>query len=197
MVRLLLMLTRSYRNGDWELHLEAFKQMVPYFMKYDHTHYSKWGPIYIAEMSNLPEPVLSEFMRGNFVVKRSDRRFNEVDADHAQEWLNKVGKTEGGIVGITKTRSALNRWALTYNLRTHIGQEIAHVYNKDVNESHLNDSLPKRKQRDNHDEKKLFEQLTSMEVFAQTELLHNIANKDLVTPGIQLNLMDKLNLKTS
>ena len=67
-------------------------------------------------MSNLPEPVLSEFMQGNFVVKRSNRRFNEIDADHAQEWLNKVGKTEGGIVGITKTRSALNRWALTYNL---------------------------------------------------------------------------------
>ena len=46
MVILLLMLTRSYRDGDWKLHLEAFKQMVPYFMKYDHTHFSKCGPLH-------------------------------------------------------------------------------------------------------------------------------------------------------
>ncbi len=45
--------------------------------------------------------------KGNFVVKRSARKFNQVDPDQAQEWLNGVGKKGGGIVGITKTTSAL------------------------------------------------------------------------------------------
>ena len=55
---------------------------------YDHTNYAKWGPVYLAEMKNLesiaPE-VYAEFMNGNFVVKRSKRRFNQVPVDQATE----------------------------------------------------------------------------------------------------------------
>jgi len=43
--------------------------------------------MYIAEMHQLPEPVLSEFRKGNFVVKRSAQKFNEVDPDQAMEWI--------------------------------------------------------------------------------------------------------------
>lgn len=69
-------------------------------------------------MSQLPSEVEAEFLAGNFVVKWTSRCFSEVDPDHALEWLNCVGKESGGIVGITKTPSALSRWALSYNLRS-------------------------------------------------------------------------------
>ena len=71
-------------------------------------------------MKQLPEEIENEIQSGNFVVKRSNGRFNEVDPDHAQEWLNGTEKRAGGIVGITKTPSALNRWALSFNLRSQI-----------------------------------------------------------------------------
>jgi len=67
-------------------------------------------------MHQLPGAVKQEFEAGNFVVKHSVHRFNQVFSDHAQEWLNGLGKKGGGIIGITKTTSALSRWALSYNL---------------------------------------------------------------------------------
>ena len=63
--------------------------------------------MYLVEMHQLPEPVLSEFKRGSFVVKRSAHKFSQVDPDQAMEWINVTGKKGGGIIGITKTISAL------------------------------------------------------------------------------------------
>ena len=68
MVSIILQFTRAQRDGIWDLHLYAFSLMLPYFMRYDHLNYARWGPVYLAEMHQLPEPVLSEFQRGNFVV---------------------------------------------------------------------------------------------------------------------------------
>lgn len=96
-----------------DLHLHSFSWMLPYFMRYDHLNYARWALVYIAEMHQLPEPVLSEFQRGNSVVKRSDQRFNQVDPDQAMVWINGTGKEGGGIIGITKTPSALSRWSPT------------------------------------------------------------------------------------
>lgn len=109
MVSTLLQFTRAQREGNWELYLESLRSMLPYFFRYDHLNYAKWGSVFIAEMEQLPAEVLGEFKKGNFLVKWSEGKFNEVSADHSLEWLNGIGKRGGGIVGITKTSSALTR----------------------------------------------------------------------------------------
>ena len=48
MVKVLLSFTRAQRDGVWDLHLTAFCNMLPYFHRYDHTNYAKWGVIYLA-----------------------------------------------------------------------------------------------------------------------------------------------------
>ena len=53
-------------------------------------------------MKQLPVEVQTEFDKGNWVVKGSPRRFNQVDPDQGQERLNGTGKRGGGIVGITR-----------------------------------------------------------------------------------------------
>jgi hypothetical protein len=51
--------------------------MLPYFARYDHLNYARWGPTYLAEMRQLPHAVLAEFKSGNFVIKRSGKKFNQ------------------------------------------------------------------------------------------------------------------------
>ena len=71
----------------------------------DHTKYARWGPLYLADMKLLEmtaPQVYAEFMQGNFVVKRTKRRFNQVPADQANEWINKPCKMQNGIIGIKK-----------------------------------------------------------------------------------------------
>ena len=158
MVRILLLFIRAQREGNWDFHLYAFGKMLPFFHRYDHTNYARWGPVYLAQMMQLPEEVQTEFDKGNWVVKGSPRRFNQVDPDQSQERLNGTGKRGGGIPGITRTTSALFRWTLSYNLPAHIAALTRKMYTvNDDDEITCNVSNPSRKLRDNSYERKVLE----------------------------------------
>ena len=43
MVRILLYFTRAQRDGLWELNLYAFRHMLPFFFRYNHVNYARWG----------------------------------------------------------------------------------------------------------------------------------------------------------
>ena len=101
-ITILLMYTRAQRDGLWDLHIYAFRKMLPYYYRYKHTNYARWGTVYLAEMHQLPKEVTNEFQKGNVVVKGTNKLFNQVSPDHNQERLNNVCKAGGGIAGITK-----------------------------------------------------------------------------------------------
>ena len=61
MVSILLMFTRPQREGIWDLHLHIFRHMLPYFFRYNHLKYARWGSMY----NQLPREVLEEFKKGN------------------------------------------------------------------------------------------------------------------------------------
>ena len=162
MVSIMLSFTRAQRDGLWDLHLYSFKRMLPYFYRYDHVNYAKWGTMYLAEMSTLPPEVLLEFQEGNFVVKRSDRRFNQVSADQSTEWLNATGKKSGGLVGITRITSALSRWTLSYNLRTVITSQTTAMMDltvDDYDEYTHSECTKRRMENDDSDEQKLVQSM--------------------------------------
>ncbi|KAL8561352.1 hypothetical protein ACOMHN_040430 [Nucella lapillus] len=192
MVQILLLFTRAQRDGIWELHLSAFQSMLTYFMRYNHTNYARWGTVYLNEMHQLPPEVKSEFDAGNFVVKRTPHRFNQVDPDQSQEWLNAVGKKGGGIIGITKTSSALSRWALSYNLRSHLALETRAAFAVGSSDDIVhNETTRSRMKQDTKDEDKLLTTLKSFKLFSSDmpHSLQNIANKDLVTEAIEADLL--------
>ena len=192
MVQILLLFTRAQREGNWELHLHAFQSMLPLFMRYDHTNYARWGTMYLNDMHQLPPRIEQEFRSGNFVVKRSSRHFNQVDPDQSQEWLNGTGKRVGGIVGITKTPTALSRWALSYNLRSHMSNETKELYSIGQDETQMhNESTKGGQNQDGLDEESLIKTLLSYSLFSNdaSEVLQNIATKDLATEKIADDLL--------
>ena len=145
-------------------------------------------------MHQLPEPVLSEFKRGNFVVKRSAHKFSQLYPDQAMEWINGTGKKGGGIIGITKTTSALCRWTLSFNLRSHIAElthEMHSLYrgNTDLH----NEATKSRQKRDNDDESSLMSTFLGFSVFSSSvshpATLQNLVTKDLATEVIQESLL--------
>lgn len=120
MVSVLLLFTRSMRDGNFDLYRHCLPKILNYMAWYDHLNYLKSMSVYVADMHQLPPSVEEAFMAGDFVLKRSEGTFNMVDPDHAQEWLVGEGKDAGGIVGITNDPDALQRWALTYHWRSDI-----------------------------------------------------------------------------
>ena len=83
--------------------------MLPWFAIHDQTNYTRWGPVYLADMRALPTTapeVFNEFVAGRFSIKRTEGKFKQVAIDHALEHINRIAKMSGGIVGITHTDSA-------------------------------------------------------------------------------------------
>ena len=76
----------------------AFKRMLPFLFRHDHVNYARWVIVYLADKSVLPPEVVHDIQEGNFVVKGTDRRFNQVSADRSTEWLNAIGRKSGGLV---------------------------------------------------------------------------------------------------
>ena len=74
LVSILLAFTRALRCGDWKLYMSAFKSMMPWFAAYDHTHYTRWGAVFIADMEHLAQTaprVYQGFLDGDFVAKEA------------------------------------------------------------------------------------------------------------------------------
>lgn len=191
-VSILLMFTRSVRDGDWKLYLSCLNKMLPLMARYDHYNYVKSMTVYIADMHQLPSIVQTAFESGDFVVKKTDAKFNHVAADHAQEWLVGTSKDSGGIIGVTNKESALQRWALSFHWRTEITNKTFSMYgltpkiNKHIEEN------PGRRKRDICDENTLLKYLHHLKVLSPDTIadqLQNAATKDVATKEIEVSLL--------
>ena len=109
-------LTRSHREGNWQLHLSAVQRALPLSFAFDRTNYKRWSPLYFEDCLSLPEryPLIHEnFLRGEFVVKLTKRKGSTVPVDQALESkYNKQAKSSSGIIGITRRKEAVCKWDL-------------------------------------------------------------------------------------
>lgn len=118
LVFILLRFTRALREGDWQLYLSAFSEMLPHFVAFDHTNYTRWGSIFLADMMQLelvaPE-VFEGFIAGDFVTKETDNNFNQIPDDQAIEHVNRKSKVSSGLVGVIHSETARAKWCLANN----------------------------------------------------------------------------------
>ena len=120
---LLLVFITSLRDGDFNLYVQSLIKMMPWFFALNHHNYSRWLPIHIHDMFNLKSnhPQVHEmFLKGNFVVNKTSRRFSALPLDHAHEQNNSLVKGDGGAIGLTENPAALRRWTVG-------GPEVARV----------------------------------------------------------------------
>lgn len=191
-VSILLMFTRSLRDGIWKLYLASLNKMLPLMARYDHYNYLQSLTVFIAEMQQLPSIVQTAFECGDFVVKTTDAKFNQVAADHAQEWLVGTSKDSGGIVGITNKQSTLQRWALSFHWRTDITNKTFGMYGLTPKMNKHMEENPGRRKRDISDENTILKYLQHLNVLSpgsNSDKLQNAATKDVATEEIQISLL--------
>ena len=117
----LLHMLRAEREGNFDLHLQATSEAVPWFYAAGRNQYKKFAPVYIAEMMELktakPESY-RHLQNGGFVVRQTSRHgFNAVSTDQAlEQTINKDGKSKGGVIGLTKRKTAVTRWLTTRHI---------------------------------------------------------------------------------
>ena len=93
--------------------MASFASMLPYLFVANRVNYSRYLPVYILDILDLHQDVKSAFESGQFAIRQKSGKFNGVWSDMATEKTVIIdSKGRGGIVGITKQRSALIRWTL-------------------------------------------------------------------------------------
>ena len=109
-------LKRSFREGNWELHLSAVRRSIPLVFAFDRTNYKRWLPVYYEDCLSMEEkfPMMYEnFKDGGFVVRMSKRRGSAVPMDQALEKaFNKPSKGQSGIIGMSRRKEAVCKWSL-------------------------------------------------------------------------------------
>ena len=123
MVWLLLDFIRGDRLSHWNLHLEAFNDILIYDAAFGHLNYLRWGTVYMADMKMLPHtaPEVQKAFTddGVHTISRAPTtsKFIAVSPDMALEQTqNRDAKSKGGIVGISKEDESQGRWSLTAHL---------------------------------------------------------------------------------
>lgn len=115
---ILLGLIRASREGNWQLHLQAIRKMIPWCFAYDKISYATYLPVYYAQMANLPSEhpdVYSNFMAGYFSVQLAGKSpFGCIPVDQTTEvTVNKDTKSSGGITKYSLKAGAVTRFYLT------------------------------------------------------------------------------------
>lgn len=116
---------RAEREGLWSMHIQSVCNMLPFFFITNRSNYSRWTPVYILDMLDIPVEIKAAFDAGEFAICQKTGIFNGVWSDMATEkTIIKDSKGNGGIVGLTRKKSALVRWTLTRHVLSIFGSEM-------------------------------------------------------------------------
>ncbi len=182
MIDILRMFIKAERIGDWNLHLQAVQEMLPYFAAAGHNLYAKSAYIYLQKMQQLPEShpaVYSSFLSGFHVVRRSDRYWAGLSTDLViEQVLMRSIKTNGGLTrghGMAEMQRLV--WLLSMpacaNI-THSMQELTGVC-CNTSEQHK-DSTQSRIRRDTEDTFKILSTLCDLDPFGPDPSLRGLVS---------------------
>ena len=158
MVSLLLTFIRATREGNWSLHLECIREMLPWYFAYDHVNYARYLPVYLLHMIQLPEthPEAQMMLEiGEFGLQRTtEHGFAQLPTEQT---LNRSTKTKGGIVGFSLKKNAVQRWLLTAHSRALFVHKCRMMIGKKEDNRLHKETGKSRIKRDEEDVRKVME----------------------------------------
>ncbi|MES9879832.1 MAG: hypothetical protein ABW185_03025 [Sedimenticola sp.] len=180
MIDLLKLFLKAERSGNWQLHLRAVHEMLPYFSAAGHNLYAKSAYIYLQRMTKLEHQhpdVYRHFQQGLHVVRRTDRFWAGLSPDLViEQVLMKSVKTTGGLTrgrGLTETQRLV--WLMSMPKCVEVNnamQEFTSV-SYSTSEQHK-DVTDARQKRDVEDTRTLLVYLKDRDPFLESKPLRNI-----------------------
>ena len=155
-VLLMQLYIRAEREGEFALHLNVCKQMMPYFFAAGHVNYARYGLCYLRSMERLSGKVLIQFMDGQHVMRHQHGLFNGIWSDMAIEsTYMKHGKGPGGVIGFTTKPKTLDIWAKSQHACTQVLKQVSDLCEKEISAKNTHkEESPARITADEIDRKK-------------------------------------------
>lgn len=142
---------RGERTGNWELHLQALQDMLPYMAASGHNLYTKSVRVYLQQMTDLKAEhpnVHKHFEDGFHVIRRSNRLWAGLSADLIiEQVLMRSVKTSGGLTrgrGMTENQRLL--WLLSRPACADVNQAMQQFTQVNYNTGEQNKDLTRARQ---------------------------------------------------
>ncbi len=181
MVDILRKYIKAERTGNWNLHLQAIQEMLPYLAASGHNLYTKSSRLYVQQMSDLEAQhpgILEKFQQGLHVVRRSDRLWAGLSTDLIiEQVLMRSMKTSGGLTrGRGMTERQRNLWLLSTPACAEVNKAMQELTGVNYNTGEQNKDMTKARQaRDWKDTLTVLQHLKERNPFISDPSLCNIA----------------------
>ena len=192
MIDILKRYLKAERLGDWNLHLQATADMLPYFAASGHNNYLKSSYIYLQQMYELPNShpsVHHNFSKGLFVVRRSNRQWAGIPMDQIiEQCLMQNLKTSGGLThGGGFSEIERHVWTLSMPTCVALHQSMQKLTSTNQRNREQNQEMgPSRISRDWKDTKDIATFFDGRDPFAYGPVLCNIANGVNAHPAVNV-----------
>lgn len=200
MTTLMKQFIQAERMGDWDLHLDTIKSMLPYFHSAGHFLYANSARLYLQDMGNLqqimkPSEFYSFTAGGEFTIRRSDKFWSSLWTDLTIERvLMRSMKSQGGLThGRGISSSVLARWTggMVYMLNICEGLEYFWDVSYTSTEQHV-DMRSSRIDRDTTDTDKLKTWFESHTPFPWNEKLLSISSGIVGGPEVNCHMVREI-----
>ena len=182
MIDILRMFIKAERTGNWNLHLQAVYDMLPYFAAAGHNMYAKSAYIYLQLMEDLKDKhpdVYQQFQDGLHVVRRSDRYWAGLSTDLViEQVLMRSVKTTGGLTrgkGMTEIQRLVWLLSMPSCAEINIAMQSLTGNNYVTSEQHK-DCSEARQERDFKDMTQITDYLYERNPFGPDSSLRNIVS---------------------
>ena len=171
---------RAERIGNWELHVQAVFEMLPYLAASGHNNYTKSAWVYLQRMSNLQDEyphVYEHFVNGLHVVRRSDRYWAGLSSDLViEQVLMRSMKTSGGLTrGRGMTEQQRVTWLLSMPACAKMNEAMQELTGVNCNTGEQNKDITRaRQKRDRKDTNTVLRYLQERSPFILDTSLQNI-----------------------
>ncbi len=147
-ITILKLFIHAERSGDWDLHLYAISQMIPYLHAAGHTQYAKSARLYHQTMKTV-QSVMSEddyarfSTHGYFTIRRTHHFWSGNFTDQTIEQdLMRMLKSAGGMThGREITESTLTNWVHSFPFTIPICKSIERFTNVNCTSSYQHRDL--------------------------------------------------------
>ena len=131
-VLVIMLYVRAEREGEFALHHDVCKKMLPYFFAACHWNYARDGVVYVQMMENLPGYVLNPLMKREHIVRLHEVLWNSISTDMAIEsTCMKIGKGPSGLIGVTTQERTVKVWANGHHLCSNLLSELDNLRSSD------------------------------------------------------------------
>ena len=151
MIDILRKFIRAERTGNWDLHLQALSEMLPFLAASGHNNYTKSVLYYLQQMCRLQvdhPDVYQHFQDGLHVIRRSDRYWAGLSSDLViEQVLMRSMKTSGGLTrGRGMTEQQRVSWSLAMPACAEVNRAMQELTSVSFDSGEQNKDMAKSRQ---------------------------------------------------